>query len=143
MASGDFYKCATLTVGGTRIYGLTSFTFEYGCEILFGRADCLLWPQQAAAVNHFARIGGESIDLGSFVQASGSSPTVGADVGTGGVVLAISKTSGGTITHTLNKAVRLPTSGEGGHDRLSSVRHLFEAAGTGGTEPTVTIAVSA
>jgi hypothetical protein len=145
MPGGNSYLCATLTLAGTRQYDLVDWGYNLSCMKLYNKADCRLYPQRAAAVDHMASIDATFSDLGHALQASSASPIAGSNVGTGGAVLAISaNNAGGTTTVTLNPAHHGENiRGAGGQNRLSDLSMSFVAEGTGGTEPVVTVAYAA
>lgn len=137
MAGGVSYRCPTLSVGGTQLYDLERYSAELSADMIYQRADCRKYPQQAASTNHMAVISVTTTDLSDAAQASASSPLVGSSAGS--VVLTVSNTSSGTMVYTQNPSVYSAVSIEGEpQSDIARLQMSFEAAGTAGTEPTVT-----
>ena len=142
MAGGVSYKCATLTVGGTSKYDIEEYGAELSADIIYQRADCRKYPQQAASTNHMAVINVTTTDISNAAQAASSSPLVGSSAGS--VVLTVSSTSTGTMVYTMNPSVWGNVSMQGNpQNDIARLQMRFEAAGTGGNEPVVTWATGA
>src|SRR5690349_1524139 len=97
MAGGQSYRCITLTVGGSSVYDVISVGASLSADLIYNRSDCRHYPQQAASTNHMAKITVKTLDLSNAAQSSSSTPLVGSDVGSGGVVLTATKIGGGTF----------------------------------------------
>lgn len=142
MPGGVSYRCATLTVGGTQKYDIRTVSASLSADMIYNRADCRIYPQQAASTNHMARIEVTTLDISNAPQASSSSALIGSSAGS--VVLTIANTSGGSFVVTQNPSVYVAADfGGTPQEGLMELTLAFEAAGTGGTEPTVSWATSA
>lgn len=136
MPGGVSYHCPVLVVGGTTKYDVTRWSVSLSADILFNRGDCRLYPQQATSVNHRATLEASCLDLSNTLQASSSATLIGSSVAT--LTLTLDNNSGaGTMVYTMSPSVYTKADASGSYSDLASLDFGFEAAGTGGTEPTV------
>lgn len=140
--AGAAYRCSTFSIGGTPVGDVLNASAALSADMIYNIADCRKYPQQAASTNHRATMSVVTLDLSEGTQSAASSPLAGDDVGA--VVLTVNSVTSGSMVYTINPGVCLganvttnPQSG------LAQLSMEFEAAGTGGTEPTVTWASGA
>lgn len=139
MAGGKAYHCGSLSVGGTTISDITAFSASMSADHLHNRADCRMYPQKGATVNHMATIAATTLDLSNAKQSS--TPLIGEIVSN--VILTINDNATSSMVYTLSKAERVSAEVAGGYGNLANLDMAFQACGEGGVEPTVTWGVGA
>lgn len=138
MAGGVSFGNATVTLGAAgTVYDVFRWASRLAARVLKAYADNRLYGQQAAAVEHEAKISFETYDISAASQSSSATPLVGTSPGQG--KLQINRYPSGTdVAIILNPAVVEEVGAGGGYGDLATMNYSMDAQGTGGTEPTVT-----
>ncbi len=137
MGAAKSSHCGTVSIGGSQKFNMTEYGFRSSATMLYNRSDCFIYPQFGATTDHMAQIDVTTLDLLNAAQVSGTQ-LIGSDAGQ---VQLVAHGGAGQVdvAMTISKCAVRMAEANGRFGDLWQARLGFDAAGTGGNEPTVSL----